>query len=107
AGIHTDLTVLPGDALIYSARAIPGNERTINTVINNFYRRGAEVYTEGKHRVHVSGHGSSDDLRRLLSLVKPRYFLPAHGEIRHQVVHLRVACETGVEKDNVFLMENG
>jgi ribonuclease J len=107
AGIHTDLKVQPGDVLVYSARAIPGNERTINTVVNNFYRRGAEVITESNARVHVSGHGSREDLKRLLELVRPRYFLPAHGEMRHQVTHRRVANETGLKDDNVFLLENG
>jgi ribonuclease J len=107
AGTHSDLTVEEGDTLIYSARAIPGNERTITTVINNFYRAGADVFTEGQARVHVSGHGSRDDLRHMLNMVKPRYFLPTHGEVRHQVMHRKLAGEEGIPPENVFLMENG
>ncbi len=107
AGTHTDLRVEEGDLLLYSARAIPGNERTINTVINNFYRCGAEVVTEGRLRVHVSGHGSREDLRKLFHLLQPAYFLPAHGEPRHQVMQRRMAHEAGMPQDRVFLMDNG
>jgi ribonuclease J len=106
-GAHTDLKVAPGDLLLYSARAIPGNERTIGALINNFYRRGAEVITEREELVHVSGHGSREDGREMLRLLKPRYFLPAHGELRHQVTHQRLAFDEGMESDRVFLLENG
>jgi ribonuclease J len=106
-GTHTDMKVCPGDLLLYSARAIPGNERTIGYLINNFYRRGAEVITERHAQVHVSGHGSREDGRELLRLLKPRYFLPAHGELRHQVTHKNLAFDEGITHDRVFLLENG
>ena len=106
-GAHTDLKVLPGDLLVYSARAIPGNERTVGALINNFYRRGADVITERNELVHVSGHGSREDGREMLRLLKPRYFLPAHGELRHQVTHRSLAFEEGITSDRVFLLENG
>jgi len=106
-GNHSDLKVEPGDLLLYSARAIPGNERTIGYLINNFYRRGAEVLTERQELVHVSGHGAREDLRELLRLLKPKYFIPCHGELRHQVVHRKLAFEEGMTADRVFLLENG
>ena len=106
-GAHSDLKVSPGDVLVYSARAIPGNERTISALINNFYRRGADVITERNELVHVSGHGSREDGREMLRLLKPRYFLPAHGELRHQVTHRRLAFDEGITADRVFLLENG
>jgi ribonuclease J len=106
-GSHTDMKVCPGDLLVYAARAIPGNERTIGALINNFYRRGAEVITEREELVHVSGHGSREDGREMLRLLKPRYFLPAHGELRHQVTHRRLAYEEGMPQERVFLLENG
>ncbi len=106
-GAHTDLKVAPGDSLVYSARAIPGNERTIGALINNFYRRGADVITENDEKVHVSGHGSREDGREMLRLLKPRYFLPCHGELRHQVTHRRLAFEEGIPGERVFLLQNG
>ena len=106
-GTHTEMKVTPGDLLVYSARAIPGNERTIGYLINNFYRRGAEVISERHAQVHVSGHGSREDGRELLRLLKPRYFLPFHGELRHQVTHKRLAFEEGITEDRIFLLENG
>jgi ribonuclease J len=106
-GAHSDLKVEPGDLLVYSARAIPGNERTIGALINNFYRRGAEVITESNDLVHVSGHGSREDGREMLRLLKPRYFLPFHGELRHQVQHRRLAYDEGIPAERVFMLENG
>jgi ribonuclease J len=107
AGTHTDLKVEQGDLLVYSARAIPGNERNIGHLINNFYRQGAEVITEAQAPIHVSGHGSREDLRQMLRLLKPRYFIPGHGELRHQVAHKKLAWEEGMEGERVFVLENG
>lgn len=107
AGNHSDLKVEQGDLLIYSARAIPGNERNISHLINNFYRQGAEVVTEAQAQVHVSGHGSREDLRQMLHALKPRYFIPGHGELRHQVSHKKLAWEEGIPGENVFVMANG
>jgi ribonuclease J len=107
AGTHSDLKVESGDLLVYSARAIPGNERNISHLINNFYRQGAEVVTESQAQIHVSGHGSREDLRQMLRTLKPRYFIPGHGELRHQVSHKKLAWEEGIQGANVFVMANG
>jgi ribonuclease J len=106
-GDHKHLEVTKGDLIIVSARKIPGNERAASNVINHLFKRGAEVLYEEVARVHVSGHAQRDEQRRLLELVKPRYFVPVHGEYRHLVLHKRLAVETGVDPSNVFLLENG
>jgi ribonuclease J len=106
-GAHSDIKIEGGDLLVYSARSIPGNERTVGALINNFYKRGAEVLTERQARIHVSGHGGREDLRELLRLLKPKFLLPGHGELRHQVVHRKLAYEEGLDADHVFLLENG
>lgn len=107
AGTHNELKVEEEDLLVYSARAIPGNERNIARLINNFYRHGAEVVGPEQELVHVSGHGSREDLRQMLQLLRPRYFLPGHGELRHQVLHKKLAFEEGIEGDRVFVLQNG
>ena len=106
-GTHSDLKVGEGDLLLYSARSIPGNERLVSRMFDNFYRRGADVITERHVRVHVSGHGSREDLRLMLQLTKPRFFLPGHGERKHQVMHQRLAWEEGIPKNDVFILDNG
>jgi ribonuclease J len=106
-GAHSDIKVEAGDLLVYSARAIPGNERTVGYLINNFYKCGAEVLTERQELVHVSGHGGREDLRELLRLLRPKYLIPFHGELRHQVVHRKLAYEEGLTYERVFLLENG
>jgi ribonuclease J len=106
-GTHSDLKVGEGDLLLYSARSIPGNERLVSRMFDNFYRRGADVVTERHARVHVSGHGSREDLRLMLQCTQPRYFLPGHGERKHQVMHQRLAWEEGIAKDRIFLLDNG
>ncbi|HEY7678151.1 MAG TPA: ribonuclease J, partial [Candidatus Methylomirabilis sp.] len=94
------------DLVIFSARVIPGNERSIARTINALLRRGAQVLTE-EDGVHVSGHPSRDELRRMLRLVRPRCFLPVHGEYRHRYAHARLAEAEGVPRDRVLLAENG
>jgi len=106
-GEHSDLSIEPGDTVVYSARAIPGNERAISRLINDFCRHGATVITEDQETVHVSGHGSREDLREMLRLTRPRYFLPGHGELRHQIAHRALAYDEGVTHDRVFVLENG
>jgi len=107
SGQHSNVQVRPGDALVYCARVIPGNERTVNKMINDFYYRGAQVFAEGKYKVHVSGHGFAGDQRRLMELLRPRFFIPVHGEMRHQVSHKAIAAEAGLTSDRVFMMNNG
>jgi ribonuclease J len=86
---------------------IPGNERTVSRIINGLYRRGAEVLYEDNAFVHVSGHASQEDLKLMLNLTRPRYFVPVHGEYRHLLGHARLAAEVGLGPERVFLMEDG
>ena len=104
---HKYVQVAPGDLVIISARVIPGHERTVGRVINALYRLGAEVLWEDNAFVHVSGHASQEDLKRMLALTRPRYFIPVHGEYRHLLGHARLAEAAGVPPDRVFLIEDG
>ena len=107
---HRSVKVEPGDTVVISARSIPGNEKAIGRVMNHIARRGAEIVYEGIKHVHVSGHGSEEELKLMLSLVKPRYFVPVHGEYRQLSQHARVAARvfTGREpRPEVLLAENG
>jgi ribonuclease J len=107
---HRSVKIGPGDTVVFSARAIPGNEKAIGRVINHVTRRGADVITEQMKHVHVSGHGSEEELKLVLSLVRPRYFVPVHGEYRQLAHHRRVAERvTGNigSPVQVLLAENG
>jgi ribonuclease J len=107
---HRTVKLQADDTVVLSARAIPGNEKTIGRVINHLARRGADVIYEGIKHVHVSGHGSEEELKLMLSLVKPRYFVPIHGEYRQLAQHARVAGRVfaGREpKPEILLIENG
>ncbi len=107
AGEHKYVKTEPGDLVIFSSRVIPGNERVIGRVINALLRRGAEVLWEDVAFVHVSGHASQDDLKDMLALTRPRYFLPVHGEYRHLLQHARLAEGVGMPRDRIFLIEDG
>jgi ribonuclease J len=107
AGEHKYVQVERGDLVIFSSRVIPGNERVIGRAINALLRRGAEVLWEDVAFVHVSGHASQDDLRDMLALARPRYFVPVHGEYRHLLQHCRLAEQTGMPADRIFLLEDG
>lgn len=107
AGDHPQVKLVPGDTVILSSRVIPGNERTIARLIDHLYRRGAEVYYEAVACVHVSGHASQEELRLMLNLVRPRFFVPVHGEYRYLVRHCELARGVGVDPAHVFLLENG
>ena len=107
---HRHVKLGPDDTVVLSARAIPGNEKAIGRVINHIARRGADVIHEGIKHVHVSGHGSEEELKLMLSLVRPRYFVPVHGEYRQLSQHARVAERVfaGREpKPEILLAENG
>jgi ribonuclease J len=107
---HRHVKLGPGDTVVLSARAIPGNEKGIGRVIDHLTRRGAEVITESMRHVHVSGHGSEEDLKLVLSLVQPRFFVPVHGEFRHLAHHRRVAerVTRGAKQPmDVLIAENG
>ncbi len=107
AGAHPRVAVEPGDVVVLSSRFIPGNEKTIGGVINGLYKLGAEVYYESVAPVHVSGHASRDELEEMIALVRPRSFVPIHGEYRHLSRHLALAIEAGVPERNCFLLEDG
>lgn len=107
---HRHVKVGPDDTVVLSARAIPGNEKAIGRVMNHLARRGADVIYEGIKHVHVSGHGSEEELKLMLSLVRPRYFVPVHGEYRQLSQHARIAARVfaGREpKPEILLAENG
>jgi ribonuclease J len=104
---HRHVKLGPDDVVVFSARAIPGNEKAIGRVMNHVAHRGAEVIYEGIKHVHVSGHGSEEELKLMLSLVRPRYFVPIHGEYRFLARHARVAERVTGGKTEVLLLENG
>ena len=104
---HSGVRMEPGDAVVLSSRIIPGNERPISNMINHMCRRGAQVFNARNARLHVSGHASQDELALMLNLVRPRYFVPVHGEYRHLVEHVRLARSLGLAEEAVFLLEDG
>ncbi len=104
---HRFVEIQPGDTVIVSASPIPGNEEYVSRTIDNLFKAGANVFYHTIKRAHVSGHASQEELKLMLGLTKPRYFIPMHGEFRMQVQHGRLAIETGVAPENVFIIENG
>ncbi len=104
---HKQLQLEPGDTVILSSKFIPGNEKAISDLINHLYRRGAEVFYETTSEVHVSGHASQEELKLVLALTRPRYFVPIHGEFRHLVKHARLAQSVGVAEDCAKVLSNG
>ena len=104
---HKQISVNPGDTVILSSKFIPGNERAITHVINHLYRRGAEVHYETTSEIHVSGHASQNELKTVLNLVKPKYFVPVHGEYRHLVKHAQMAKSMGWDDEHAIVLTNG
>ena len=104
---HRFVEIQPGDTVIVSASPIPGNEEYVARTIDNLFKAGANVYYHTIKRAHVSGHASQEELKLMLGLTKPKYFIPMHGEFRMLVQHGRLAIETGVLPENVFIIENG
>lgn len=104
SGNHKNIQIQEGDIVILSSKPIPGNEKYVSKVMNDLYRRGAEVIYED---THVSGHACQEELKLLHTLVKPKYFIPVHGEYRHLRTHARLAESLGMNKNNIFLMNNG
>lgn len=104
---HKTLKIERGDTVILSSKFIPGNEKTIGNLIDHLYRRGAEVHYERVSEIHVSGHASQEELKTMLQLTRPRYFVPIHGEYRHLVRHRRLAQDVGVPEGNCFILEDG
>jgi ribonuclease J len=104
---HADLSVGPGDLVILSARRIPGNERSIVRMVNHLCRRGVDVLMDDTPGVHVSGHASREELRIMIALTRPRYFIPVHGDFMHLSQHARLAREMGLPDERVLLVETG
>lgn len=106
-GMHRDIEVAPGDTVVISASPIPGNEKTVAKTIDNLFRQGANVIYSRIATVHVHGHASQEELKTMLSLVNPRFFVPIHGERRHLVAHAELARSMGIPEENAFVLEDG
>ncbi|MCX7778738.1 MAG: ribonuclease J [Patescibacteria group bacterium] len=106
-GKHRFVKIKKGDTVIFSSSPIPGNERAIHDLMNNLVDHGAKVIYEPLFGIHASGHAQRDDLRLILSLIKPRYFVPAYGEHYMQVAHAEIAQEVGLSPENIFILNNG
>ncbi len=104
---NSQVRIIPGDTVVISATPVPGNEALINRTIDNLFRQGAQVIYERLAQVHVHGHGSQEELKLLLNLVKPKFFVPIHGEYRHLSLHAKLAKTLGIPESNIFIMENG
>jgi len=107
SGTHKQIKIKPGDTVVLSSKFIPGNERAIGKIIDNLYRRGADVIYEKISDIHVSGHAFRDELKQMIRLTRPRHFIPVHGEYRHLILHARLAREMGIDAGCILLAENG
>jgi ribonuclease J len=106
-GEHSLVDLREGDRILMSSRWIPGNEKEVGRMINNLFKQGADVLYEATHMIHVSGHATRPELKKMLEWTKPRYFLPIHGEYRHLVHHAKVAGETGMKDEQILVATNG
>lgn len=106
-GEHKTLSITSGDTVIISATPVPGNEKAVQQVINNLAKLGCDVYDKSRSLVHVSGHGSAEELKLMLAMVKPQYFMPVHGEAVHLRAHAKLAESVRIPKENIFILDNG
>lgn len=106
-GDHRTVEIERGDTVIISASPVPGNEKAVSRVINRLTKAGAHVKHKGSDFVHVSGHGAAEELKLMLNLVKPKYFVPIHGETRHLKAHSELAMKVGIPEKNIFILDNG
>ncbi len=104
---HKQIKVEEGDTVILSSKLIPGNEKAITAMMNHLYRRGATVIYEKVSEIHVSGHASREELKIMLNMTRPKFFMPVHGEYRHLVLHSRLAGTVGIPKENIIVAEDG
>jgi len=106
-GEHRQVQIKPGDTVIISGGTIPGNEEEVGRMLNKLFERGANVIYGKLANIHVSGHGSRDEMQAMLEAVEPRYLIPVHGETRHLYLHARLAEQSGMAAENVFILSNG
>lgn len=107
-GIHKQISLRPDDIVIFSSSAIPGNATSIAKTINNLYLKGVKVYTTSNDKeIHASGHAMSDELKLMIRLINPKYFMPIHGEYRMLKKHAKLANECGIPQENTFILDNG
>ena len=104
---HKKVEIVPGDTVIISATPIPGNEKLVSRTIDFLFRQGAEVVYESTSGIHVSGHASQEELKLIHNLIRPKFFIPVHGEYRHLIKHSQLAQAVGMPKENIFIAENG
>lgn len=107
ASEHRKITIVPGDTVIISATPIPGNEKFVSKVVNQLFKKGAEVIYDSVEKIHVSGHACQEELKLMQALVRPRFFIPVHGEYRHLKKHGELAMELGLPEKNLVICENG
>ena len=107
SGEHRSVKLKKGDMVILSSTPVPGNEKTVSNVVNKLFEKGAEVIYSDIADIHVSGHACQEELKLIHSLIKPRFFMPVHGEYRHLIAHSRLAESLGMNKDDIFVLENG
>lgn len=106
-GTHRHFQAQMGDTVVITASVIPGNERTVNMVVNSLMKLGADVYHEGSEDIHVSGHGAAEELKLMISMTKPKFFMPIHGEYKHLKAHTRLAESLKIKPSHILIAENG
>ena len=104
---HRQVEIIPGDMIIISATPMPGNEKLVSKVVNELMKRGANVVYERMYDVHVSGHACQEELKLMMSIVKPKYFIPLHGEQKHLMKHAMLARQMGIPEENILIADNG